>query len=114
MALILPVKWEGALFLSPFVPDKQKERENITMKIFNQLLFAVALVIGISITASAQENQKKTPPKENPPPVIFIEPKRDEKPKEDKPKDERNKDNKGKKPQAFFRNSSNGNEKSFT
>ncbi|MCA1623190.1 MAG: hypothetical protein LC778_05215 [Acidobacteria bacterium] len=77
------------------------------MKIFKQLLFALILVIGISITASAQENQKKTPPKENPPGFKIVPKDPKEKPKEDKPKDDRNKDNKEKKPEMFFLNSTN-------
>ncbi len=68
------------------------------MNNLKQLFFAAALVIGISITASAQkEGDKKPPPKEKPP---IIVPNPDKKPKEDKPKGD-------KKPQAFifgFRN----------
>ena len=62
------------------------------MKNLKQLLFAVALITGISISASAQkEGDKKPPPKEKPP-IIVVEPK---KPKDDKPKEDR------KRPQAF-------------
>ena len=61
------------------------------MKNLKHILLAIALVIGISITASAQSNDgKKPPPKQNPP-SVPVEPK---KPKEDKPKN----DDKGKKP----------------
>ena len=71
------------------------------MKTLKQLLFAVAVMICFSITASAQkEGDKKPPPKPKDPPVIVVEPK-DKKPKEEKPKDDK------KKPQAFiiyFRN----------
>lgn len=70
------------------------------MKNFKQLIFAIAVVVGFSITASAQQNDgKKIPPKDKPPVII---PK--DKPKEDKPRDDRNKDNKGKKPELFFMN----------
>ena len=60
------------------------------MNILKQLLLTIALVVGISITASAQSSDKKPPPKQNPP-SVPVEPK---KPKEDKPKD----NDKGKKP----------------
>lgn len=69
------------------------------MNNFKQLLIAIALVIGLSMTASAQRNDgKKTPPKEGNPPVIIPK----DKPREDKPKDDGNKNNKGKKPEIFF------------
>lgn len=58
-----------------------------------QLLFAVALVIGISITASAQKDGDKKPPPKEKPPIIVVNP--DKKPKEDKPKGD-------KKPEAFI------------
>ena len=64
------------------------------MKTLKQLLFAVAVMICFSMTASAQkEGDKKTPPKKDPPIVIV---KDKDKPKEDKPKDDK------KKPQAFI------------
>ena len=65
--------------------------------IFKQLLFTVAFIFCISMTASAQDG-KKLPKKD--PPVVVVEPKKD-KPKEDKPRDNNN-NNKGKKPQTFF------------
>ena len=61
------------------------------MKNLKHILLAIALVIGISITASAQNNDKKPPPKQNPP-SVPVEPK---KPKDEKPKD----NDKGKKPE---------------
>ena len=70
------------------------------MKIFKQLIFVIALLVGFSVSVSAQKDGKKTPPK-NPPPVIYIKPKEGEKPKEDKPKDEK----KEKKPESYFLNS---------
>jgi hypothetical protein len=60
------------------------------MKNLKHILLAIALVIGISITASAQSNDSKKPPKNNPP-VVPVPPK---KPKDEKPKD----NDKGKKP----------------
>ncbi|MDQ3062863.1 MAG: hypothetical protein M3R14_08395 [Acidobacteriota bacterium] len=66
------------------------------MKTLKQLLFAVAVMICFSMTASAQkEGDKKPPPKPKDPPVIVVEPKTP-KPKDDKPKDDK------KKPQAFI------------
>jgi len=66
------------------------------MKTLKQLLFAVAVMICFSMTASAQqkEGDKKPPPKKDQP-VVLVKPK-DDKPKEDKPKDDK------KKPQAFI------------
>ena len=55
------------------------------MKNLKQLLLAIVFVVGISITVSAQKDDKKPPPKPNPP-VVPVEPK---KPKEDKPKDKK-------------------------
>ena len=67
------------------------------MKTLKQLLFAMTIVIAVSMTALAQkEGDKKLPPKPSPP-VIVVEPK---KPKEEKPKD----DDKRKKPEAFIFN----------
>ena len=64
------------------------------MKTLRQLLFVIAIVIGISMTASAQKDgDKKPPPKEGKPPVIVVKPKPDEKPKTD---------DKRKKPEAFI------------
>lgn len=56
------------------------------MKHLKQSLLAIAFVVGISVTASAQKDGDKKPPPKPPPPIIV--------PK-DKPKDER-----PKKPQA--------------
>lgn len=71
------------------------------MKILKQLFLAIALVVGISITASAQKPDGKKPPPKEQPPVVPVEPK---KPKEEKPKDndKDDKDNKGKKPEISF------------
>ena len=72
------------------------------MNNLKQLFFAAALVIGISITASAQKEGDKNPPPKPKPPIIVVNPDKnpDKKPKEDKPKGD-------KKPEAFifgFRN----------
>ena len=58
---------------------------------FKQFLFAIALVIGVSISALAQKEGDKKPPPKKEPPVIVVTPKKDpkdEKPKEDKKKPE--------------------------
>ncbi len=63
------------------------------MKNLKHILLAITLVAGISLTASAQNNDNKNRPPKEKPPVVPVEPK---KPKEDKPKD------KGKKPEIYF------------
>lgn len=92
MALELRKQRTGALSESfPSCLRLKGKRKNI-MKTLKQLLFAVAVVIGLTMSASAQKDgDKKTPPKEGKPPIVVVEPK---KPKDDKPKDDR------KKPQA--------------
>ena len=92
MALILPYKDGRTLRTFPRALEL-KARGNIIMKNLKQIFFAVALVVGISLTASAQKKEDKKPP-EKKPPVIVVTPKP---PKEDKPKD-------GKKPQALIFN----------
>lgn len=68
------------------------------MKTLKQILFAMTILIGVSITAAAQKDgDKKPPPKQGNPPVIVVVPK-------DKPKEEKPKDDKPKKPQAFMFN----------
>ena len=71
------------------------------MKTLKQILFAAAVMICFSMTASAQkEGDKKQPPPKDKPPIIVVEPKTP-KPKDEKPKEDK------KKPQAFmfyFRN----------
>ena len=54
------------------------------MKNLKQLLLAVAFIIGISISASAQEKGEKKPPKKDPPPVIVVKPQPKETPKGEK------------------------------
>lgn len=102
MALILLTKKRARSFLSPpkcLTIDKERRK---SMKYFKQILFAFALVIGISVSAQAQQDGKKTPPKERPPVIIIkIKPKPGEdKSKEDKPRDDR--DEKGKKPESYI------------
>ena len=65
------------------------------MKNLKHILLAIALVAGISLTASAQNNDNKNRPPKEKPPVVPVEPK---KPKEDKPKN----NDKGKKPEIYF------------
>ncbi len=91
----------GAYFIFPVARNERKKENKNVMKTLKQLLFALAVVIGISMTASAQDRDgRKPPPKNNKPPIVVVEPKR---PKEDKPKDN-DKDNRGKKPQAMLLN----------
>ena len=67
------------------------------MKTLKQSLFAIAVIIGISMTVLAQKDgDKKPPPKQGDPPVIVDKPK--DKPKEEKPKPEERR----KKPEAFI------------
>lgn len=69
------------------------------MKVLKQFLFAAAVMICLSLTASAQKNQddrKNTPPKDSKL-TIPVAPKDDKKPKgNDRPKDDR------KKPESVF------------
>lgn len=68
------------------------------MKTLKQLLFAIALIVGFSLTASAQrDNGDKKPPPKPSPPVIVVPPKP---PKDEKPKN----DDKRKRPEAFLFN----------
>jgi len=85
-----------------FPRNTRKERET-KMKLLRHLLFAAIVVIGFSLTASAQrqpEEQRKKPKKEN----AEIKPEENKKPKnnENNNNENRNNENKGKKPQAFF------------
>ncbi len=95
MASILPDKSGRAFNFPPSALEIREEK--IEMKTLKQLLFAIAIVLGISMTASAQKgDDKKTPPKSGNPPVIVVVPK--DKPKEEKPKP----DERRKKPEAFL------------
>ncbi len=77
------------------------------MKLLRHLLFAAIVVIGFSLTASAQqpEEQRKKPKKEN----AEIKPEENKKPKnnENNNNENRNNENKGKKPQSYFLSSEN-------
>ena len=55
------------------------------MNTLKKILLVVAVTICFSMTASAQRDDRKTPPKEGKPPVIPVQPK----PTPDKPKDDR-------------------------
>ncbi len=72
------------------------------MKLLHQILFTAVVVIGFSLTASAQEKreERKKPPKEN----AEIKPEENKRPKnnENQNNNNQNKENKGKKPQTFF------------
>lgn len=86
-----------------------KERKHLEMKVLKQILFAAAVMICFSMTASAQsQNDKRNPPDKKNPPVIVVEPKKpkdSDKPKEnDRPKDDK------KKPESAYLKSSNENE----
>ena len=76
------------------------------MKVLKQLLFAAAVMICFSMTASAQDD-KKPKPKPTDKPIIQVVHKNDDKnkPKEnDKPREDK------KKPESAYLKSSNGNE----
>lgn len=72
------------------------------MNFLRQILFAAIVVIGFSLTASAQRQpeERKKPKKEN----AEIKPEENKKPKnnENRNNENRNNENKGKKPQSFF------------
>ncbi len=95
MALILPNKSGRTFNFSPGALEIKEKK--VVMNILKQLLFTMTIIVGISITASAQKDGDKKPPPKPSPPVIVVEPK---KPKEDKPKN----DDKRKKPEAFILN----------
>ncbi len=62
------------------------------MKILRHIAFLLAVVVGLSLSVSAQKRDQKRPPKDKPPVVTP----QDKKPKEDKPKGDRGRG--GKKP----------------
>lgn len=95
MALILLLQTTAHILSFPAVPDFHKGKKKIKMKNLKQILLTIALVVGISITASAQNNDNRKPPPKEKPPVVPVEPK---KPKDEKPKD----NDKGKKPGMVF------------
>lgn len=69
----------------------------LEMKVLKQILFAIAVMICFSITASAQKQDDKKPPKNQETPKIKVVPKEGEKPKgNEKPKDDK------KKPQSAY------------
>ena len=68
------------------------------MKIVRNLIFVFALVIGLSITASAQDRGKKPPPKKDPP-VVVVDKNKDKNRPKDRPKNnDRDKDKRRPKP----------------
>ncbi len=58
-------------------------------KILTHIFFVAAMLVGFSVTASAQQDGKKPRPPKEPPPVIV--PGKKPEPKDEKPKDEKNK-----------------------
>jgi hypothetical protein len=70
------------------------------MNFLRQILFAAFMIIGFSLTATAQQprEEKKKPPKEN----AEIKPEENKKPKNNENNNRDNRDNRGKKPQTFF------------
>jgi hypothetical protein len=70
------------------------------MKTLKKILFAFALVIGLTVATSAQDKDrdKKPPPKKDPPVVVVDRGKDKDKPKNDPKNDDRNKDNRKNKP----------------
>jgi len=85
MALILPEINGRTLRTFPRALKIRRKEENEMMKNLKQLLLIIALVAGISISASAQKDGDKKPPPKEAPPTIPVKP--EKKPKEEKPKD---------------------------
>jgi Ni/Co efflux regulator RcnB len=80
-------------------PDKESKK----MKFLRQILLMAMVVIGFSLTASAQrrpDDERKKPPKNNA--EIKPEEKKPPRNNDNRNNDNRNNDNRGKKPQAFF------------
>lgn len=80
------------------------------MKILQQILFAALIIIGFSLTASAQrpnEGKKERPPKE----PVEIKPSENKRPKNNENNNNNNNnrgnENRPKKPQAYFLTSDN-------
>jgi hypothetical protein len=74
------------------------KRKPKKMKVLRQILLLTAIMIGFSLTATAQrQDPKKDPPPKQDPPKIRVEDKKDK----DKPKDDR-KNNDKKKPEMAF------------
>jgi hypothetical protein len=69
------------------------------MKVLKQILFAVAITICFTLTASAQKQDDKKPPEKKNPPEIEVVPK--DRPK-DRPKEEDKPKNDKKKPQTAY------------
>jgi hypothetical protein len=53
----------------------RRKREEITMKILRKFIFLASIIVGLSITASAQKNDPKKPPPKERPPVVTPQPK---------------------------------------
>ena len=78
------------------------------MKVLKQILFAVAITICFSLTASAQkQDPDKKPPEKKNRPEIDVVPKEDKnKPKDEKKDDNNNRDNGKRKPQFAYSDTS--------
>jgi hypothetical protein len=70
------------------------------MNILRQILFAALIVIGFSLTASAQRQPEK---KEKPPkPKVEIKPEEKKPPRNNDNRNNDNRENRPRKPQSFF------------
>ncbi len=100
------IAWKKTAYLLSFSNASILLREKATPmnNIFKKLLLTIAFIFCISMTALAQDKDKKPPPKKIDPPVVRVKDGKKPPPKEDKPRSD---DNSGKKPQAFFLNTEN-------
>lgn len=71
------------------------------MKVLRQIILLTAITVGFSLTAMAQKQDDKKPPPKEDPPKIKIKDKENDKPKDDR------KNNDKKKPEMAFLRSSN-------
>ncbi|CAN5571717.1 hypothetical protein BH20ACI4_BH20ACI4_04300 [soil metagenome] len=74
------------------------------MKVLRQFLLLTAITVGFSFTAMAQQQDDKKTPKKEDPPKIKIKEKENDKPKDDK-KDNDRRDDKRKPELAFINDS---------
>jgi hypothetical protein len=85
---LLKIK-RDALFIFPLCATKWKEEKTKVMRLLRQLLFTIAVTVGLAISASAQNSNQqpqKPPPKPEAPKVRVPPDKGKPPPKEDKPK----------------------------
>lgn len=95
---------KAAHFSSFPVRNIREERGNPNeMKLLKQIFLILAITIGASMAAAAQEkDQKQRPPKEDPPKIVPGKKGDEEKPRENRPKEEEKNKGGNKKPQLFF------------